>query len=167
MVPLPELMNAERFLEDLKVVNDAARGRAMSIAQVMLSFLRNYRFGKAPGVLGCYGLIKVVDGYNGARMGIGKRLRYEWRIAFVGGMWFQDLFNYDFRRTEMCIIPYATQAGEISFCAYNTGVGWRQVVEKIFQTASTAKWFQAMGKHAVSAGGRDVPRAAGARPNAP
>ena len=23
-------------------------------------------------------------------------------------MWFQDLFNYDFRRTEMCIIPYGT-----------------------------------------------------------
>ena len=41
-------------------------------------------------------------------------------------MWFQDLFNYDFRRTEMCIIPYGTQEGEISFCAYNTGIGWRQ-----------------------------------------
>jgi uncharacterized radical SAM superfamily Fe-S cluster-containing enzyme len=41
-------------------------------------------------------------------------------------MWFQDLFNYDFRRTEMCVIPYGTQEGEISFCAYNTGVGWRQ-----------------------------------------
>ncbi|MBA2501599.1 MAG: hypothetical protein H0V27_01850, partial [Pyrinomonadaceae bacterium] len=43
----------------------------------------------------------------------------------VEGMWFQDLFNYDFRRTEMCVIPYGTQEGEISFCAYNTGVGWR------------------------------------------
>ncbi len=48
---------------------------------------------------------------------------FEWRILFVAGMWFQDLFNYDFRRTEMCIIPYGTQMGEISFCAYNTGVG--------------------------------------------
>ena len=57
----------------------------------------------------------------------------------------------------MCIIPYATQAGEISFCAYNTGVGWRQVVEKIFQTANTTQWFKAMGKHAVYAGGKSVP----------
>ena len=24
---------------------------------------------------------------------------------FVAGMWFQDLWTYDFRRTEMCIIP--------------------------------------------------------------
>ena len=38
----------------------------------------------------------------------------------LGGMWFQDLWTYDFRRTEMCVIPYATQEGEISFCAYNS-----------------------------------------------
>ena len=37
-----------------------------------------------------------------------------WNFLFIAGMWFQDLFNYDFRRTEMCIIPYATQQGEIS-----------------------------------------------------
>ena len=57
-------------------------------------------------------------------------------------MWFQDLWNYDFRRTEMCIIPYATQMGEISFCAYNTGVGWRQIVEKMYQNATVAEWYK-------------------------
>src|SRR5437867_5078266 len=100
-------------------------------------------------------------------MGIGMKFRYEWRMAMVAWMWFQDLFNYDFRRTEMCIIPYATQAGEISFCAYNTGVGWRQVVEKIFQSATTAQWFKAMGKHAVYAGGKSVPLAPAEMKNAP
>ena len=65
---------------------------------------------------------------------------------FVAGMWFQDLWTYDFRRTEMCIIPYATQMGEISFCAYNTGVGWRQIVEKMHQNATTAEWYKAHGK---------------------
>ena len=47
----------------------------------------------------------------------------------------QDLFNYDFRRTEMCIIPDATE-GEISFCAYNTGIGWRNIIEKMHMTAT-------------------------------
>jgi hypothetical protein len=61
-------------------------------------------------------------------------------------MWFQDLFNYDFRRTEMCIIPYATQMGEISFCAYNTGVGWRKIIEEMFQTASLAEWYKTRGR---------------------
>ena len=81
---------------------------------------------------------------------------YEWRVLFVAGMWFQDLFNYDFRRTEMCIIPYGTQLGEISFCAYNTGAGYRQIVEKMKANASLAEWYRKNGKHAVYAGGKDI-----------
>jgi hypothetical protein len=70
---------------------------------------------------------------------------------FVAGMWFQDLWTYDFRRTEMCIIPYATQMGEISFCAYNTGVGWRQIVENMYKNATVAEWYREHGKHPVFA----------------
>jgi hypothetical protein len=71
-------------------------------------------------------------------------------------MWFQDLFNYDFRRTEMCIIPYGTQEGEISFCAYNTGIGWRNIIENMHQNATVAKWYQEHGRHEIFAGGKDV-----------
>ena len=79
-----------------------------------------------------------------------------WRVLCVEGMWFQDLFNYDFRRTEMCVIPYGTQEGEISFCAYNTGVGWRQIVEEMNKTASLAEWYKDNGRHAVYAKGKEV-----------
>jgi len=78
-------------------------------------------------------------------------------LLFVAGMWFQDLFNYDFRRTEMCIIPYATQLGEISFCAYNTGIGWRKIIENMYKTATVAEWNKKYGKHDVFAGGHSVP----------
>jgi 7,8-dihydro-6-hydroxymethylpterin dimethyltransferase len=71
-------------------------------------------------------------------------------------MWFQDLFNYDFRRTEQCIIPYATQEGEISFCAYNTGVGWRNIIEKMHMTATLTKWYDEHGRHEIFAGGKKV-----------
>jgi acylphosphatase len=71
-------------------------------------------------------------------------------------MWFQDLFNYDFRRTEMCIIPYATQQGEISFCAYNTGVGWRQIIENMHKNATVAEWYKNHGKHEIYAKGKTV-----------
>ena len=74
-------------------------------------------------------------------------------------MWFQDLFNYDFRRTEMCIIPYATQQGEISFCAYNTGIGWRNIIEKMHMTATLTKWYDEHGRHEIFAGGKAVPLA--------
>ena len=88
---------------------------------------------------------------------IEKRRKDPWNFLFIAGMWFQDLFNYDFRRTEMCIIPYATQEGEISFCAYNTGIGWRKIIENMYKTATVAEWNKKHGKHGVFAGGKDVP----------
>ena len=88
---------------------------------------------------------------------IEKRRRDRWNFLFIAGMWFQDLFNYDFRRTEQCIIPYATQEGEISFCAYNTGVGWRNIIEKMHMTATLTKWYEEHGKHEIFAGGKSVP----------
>jgi hypothetical protein len=81
----------------------------------------------------------------------------KWRVLCVEGMWFQDLFNYDFRRTEMCVIPYGTQEGEISFCAYNTGVGWRQIIENMHKTANLGDWYAEHGRHAVYAKGKTVP----------
>src|ERR1700756_3702778 len=80
-----------------------------------------------------------------------------WNFLFIAGMWFQDLFNYDFRRTEMCVIPYGTQEGEISFCAYNTGVGWRQIIENMHKTANLADWYKENERHAVYAAGHNVP----------
>jgi hypothetical protein len=87
---------------------------------------------------------------------IEKRRTDRWNFLFIAGMWFQDLFNYDFRRTERCIIPYATQEGEISFCAYNTGIGWRNIIEKMHMTATLTKWYEEHGRHEIFAGGKKV-----------
>ena len=57
----------------------------------------------------------------------------------------------------MCIIPYATQLGEISFCAYNTGIGWRKIIEHMYKKATVAEWNKKHGKHGVYAGGHEVP----------
>jgi hypothetical protein len=59
-------------------------------------------------------------------------------------------------RTEQCIIPYATQEGEISFCAYNTGVGWRNIIEKMHMTSTLTKWYEEHGRHEIFAGGKKV-----------
>src|SRR5687767_13122667 len=57
----------------------------------------------------------------------------------------------------MCIIPYATQQGEISFCAYNTGIGWRNIIEKMHMTATLTKWYDEHGRHEIFAGNKAVP----------
>jgi uncharacterized radical SAM superfamily Fe-S cluster-containing enzyme len=175
-VPFPQFLDTDRLLNDLKLITDTCRSKPLTVTQFALAVLRNLKPDQLPDGLTLWELIKIIDGHNGARLGLAEKSRYNWRIMMVAGMWFQDLFNYDFRRTEMCIIPYGTQVGEVSFCAYNTGIGWRQIVEKMFSTHSTAQWFKEKGRHPIYAAGKHVPlegveapipAAAIARPAAP
>jgi uncharacterized radical SAM superfamily Fe-S cluster-containing enzyme len=158
---LSDFLNIERVLRDARVIADAARGRFLTMVQTALSLLRNYSPLRAPQGFRLIDLLQKFDKQSGGQLGgrvgaceDGNRKNDEWLLMFVAGMWFQDLWTYDFRRTEMCIIPYATQMGEISFCAYNTGVGWRQIVEKMYQNASLADWYRKHGKHTVYASTR-------------
>jgi uncharacterized radical SAM superfamily Fe-S cluster-containing enzyme len=168
-VPVTAFLNGDTIAKDIAKVNDAARGKWMSIAGMTLALLKNYDPFKSPTHFKFTDLLKKFDktfGATGKDYGkvsgertetdIERRRRDRWNFLFIAGMWFQDLFNYDFRRTEQCIIPYATQEGEISFCAYNTGVGWRNIVEKMHMTATLTKWYEEHGRHEIFAGGKKV-----------
>ena len=167
--PVTAFLDAEQFAKDLMKVNDAARGKRLSLLGAGLALLRNYDPFMAPTHFRIKDLMMKFDksfGASGKDYGkvsgsrtvedIQKRRADRWNFLFIAGMWFQDLFNYDFRRTEQCIIPYATQEGEISFCAYNTGVGWRNIIEKMHMTATLTKWYEENGRHEIFAGGKSV-----------
>jgi hypothetical protein len=47
--------------------------------------------------------------------------------------------------------------GEISFCAFNTGVGWRNIIEKMKANATVAEWYKTHGRHPVYAKNKDLP----------
>jgi len=158
MIPLLDFLDVEGLLSDLRTIFDAGRGRALTQAQLVTAILRRYRPEKAPAGFHFTTLVKQFLSQTGAaHSGEGDANEYEWRVLFVAGMWFQDLFNYDFRRTEMCIIPYGTQLGEISFCAYNTGAGWRNILEKMKANATVAEWYRRYGRHPVHAKNKDLP----------
>ncbi|MCZ6602638.1 MAG: radical SAM protein [Planctomycetota bacterium] len=170
--PLYRFFNYEEFIKDIALITDSARGPFLTKAQLMLSILRHFDASKAPEGFPI-GQLKALFApqrtaakqEEGLMIGKGREEKDdEWGILCLEGMWFQDLFNYDFRRTEMCIIPYGTQEGEISFCAYNTGVGWRQVIENMHKTAVVQEWFRDKGRHPVYAGGKSVPLGADAPP---
>ena len=168
--PVTAFLHADQLERDVARVNDAARGKWLSIIGMALAVARNYDPFQSPTHFKLKDLFLKFDktfgasGKNYGKVGkdrtfddIEKRRRDRWNFLFIAGMWFQDLFNYDFRRTEQCIIPYATQEGEISFCAYNTGVGWRNIIEKMHMTATLTKWYEEHGKHEIFAGGKSVP----------
>jgi hypothetical protein len=172
-VPVTKFLHADQLARDLQRVNDAARGRKLSVLGMALALARNYDPFQSPTHFKLTDLMKKFDktfgatkkSHAGAYGRVGgdrtlddqeKRRGDRWNFLFIAGMWFQDLFNYDFRRTEMCIIPYATQQGEISFCAYNTGIGWRNIIEKMHMTATLTKWYEEHGRHEIFAGGKEV-----------
>jgi uncharacterized radical SAM superfamily Fe-S cluster-containing enzyme len=161
-VPLFQFFDYERFIRDVAIITDTARGKVLTEAQLALAILRNYRADKAPKgfpVSQLIGLFRPTSEKADSDRNDRMKTRSQsdaWRVLCVEGMWFQDLWTYDFRRTEMCVIPYGTQEGEISFCAYNTGIGWRQIVESRHQTASLSEWHKAKGRHEIYAKGRLV-----------
>jgi uncharacterized radical SAM superfamily Fe-S cluster-containing enzyme len=171
-VPVPAFLKMETLAKDVSRINDAGRGKGLSVLGMALALMRNYDPFKSPTHFKMRDLLQKFDKSFGASKNadkkygsvsgertledIEKRRKDRWNFLFIAGMWFQDLFNYDFRRTEQCIIPYATQEGEISFCAYNTGVGWRNIIEKMHMTATLTKWYDEHGRHEIFAGGKNV-----------
>jgi uncharacterized radical SAM superfamily Fe-S cluster-containing enzyme len=172
--PVPQFLDIPQLVKDMQGITDAARGKVFSNFMIGLALLKNYKPFQAPKSLALIDLLKKFDksfaltGEARARKKYGssdpnrtyedalKRRSDPWNFLFIAGMWFQDLFNYDFRRTEMCIIPYATQQGEISFCAYNTGIGWRKILENMYKNATVAEWYKTHGKHQIYAKGKRV-----------
>jgi uncharacterized radical SAM superfamily Fe-S cluster-containing enzyme len=164
-----DFFDYEQFMKDVAVITDTARGKKLSYAQLGMAIMRNFDAARAPEGFPISQIINLFkpsstnsNSDRNDRMKAQAQAQAEdpndiWRVLCVEGMWFQDLFNYDFRRTEMCVIPYGTQEGEISFCAYNTGVGWRQIIENMHKTANLAEWYEEHGRHAVYAKGKAVP----------
>jgi uncharacterized radical SAM superfamily Fe-S cluster-containing enzyme len=171
--PISRFLNAPQLVKDVTAITDAARGKKFSAFMMATALLKNYDAFQAPPSLRLKDLWKKFDKTWAVTKDADKKYgrtnperTYEdamkrraedpWNMLFIAGMWFQDLFNYDFRRTEMCIIPYATQQGEISFCAYNTGVGWRKIIENMHKNATVAQWYKEHGKHEIYAKGKKV-----------
>ena len=171
--PVPRFLDAQGLSRDVSAITDAARDKNLSNFMMALALLKNYHPCRGPKGLKLFDMFKKFDKtwaltkdasvkYGRTSPGrtfddtLKRRTEDPWNFLFIAGMWFQDLFNYDFRRTEMCIIPYGTQQGEISFCAYNTGIGWRQIIENMHKNATVAEWYRTHGKHEIYAKGKNV-----------
>ncbi len=172
--PVSQFINIPSLVSDLQHITDSARNKYLSGLTMALAVLKNYNPLEAPPSLTLREIFRQLDmtlGLTGDKYSrevygsvgsdrtykdVQKRRSDPWNLLFIAGMWFQDLFNYDFRRTEMCIIPYATQQGEISFCAYNTGVGWRKIIENMHKNATVAEWYKQHGRHQIYAKGKNV-----------
>ncbi|MBO6084088.1 MAG: radical SAM protein, partial [Candidatus Methanomethylophilaceae archaeon] len=66
--------------------------------------------------------------------------KFSWKMMFIGGMHFQDSYNYDIGRVSHCGIHYATpDMRVIPFCAYNSGPEYRKEIESKY-SVPLAEW---------------------------
>src|SRR5205814_642240 len=109
-VPVPAFLKLETLAKDVAKLNDAARGRKLSLLGMGLALMRNYDPFAAPKHFRLkdlvakfdksFGATKKADQKYGKVTGdrsledIEKRRADRWNFLFIAGMWFQDLFNY-------------------------------------------------------------------------
>jgi len=73
-------------------------------------------------------------------------------VLWVGGMWFQDLWTYDFRRTEMCVNPVRDGRRERSRSAHT--IRRRMAADR----RRRCTWSRAPRSGSRRAGGQDLRR---------
>ena len=164
MVPVSEFLDVEQILRDMQQIADAGHGRGRRrLAKIGLSLLRNFRADARSGRLRHS---RSSSGSSPARSAraAAKSARAKATPASSSGASCSSpgcgsrISSTTTSAAPRCAsFPYGTQLGEISFCAYNTGVGWRQIIEKMKQTATVAEWFKTRGRHPVYAKNQDLP----------
>jgi uncharacterized radical SAM superfamily Fe-S cluster-containing enzyme len=165
-IPVPAFFNLEQFMRDIVEITDSTRGPAATRALVWLSAVRNFNQRKAPSGFRVQDLRSAladcfyrVAGHSEHWSENAYSYDGRWRVMIFNGMWFQDIYNYDFsgicNSTARVAMASTPDQGEISFCAYYGG-GWRKVIEHQGRTETLAEWHRTHGRHQIYAKGKMV-----------
>jgi len=134
-LPITRFIDVEGLMTDLWSLSQKAKhSRAKFISKIKaLGILRrHFMEEEAPEGMDLASFLRILRTIfdKGDKKGLSD---FSWRMMYVGGMHFQDNYNYDIERVKRCTIHYATPDGRIiPFCAYNTGPCYREEVEKKF-----------------------------------
>jgi uncharacterized radical SAM superfamily Fe-S cluster-containing enzyme len=126
VIPITRFVDVEGLMKDFFELSQKAKGARVKLpskAKALLIFTRHFKSDKAPEGLGLREFKRAVDQIIG-KTGKKGMSDFSWRMMYVGGMHFQDSYNYD---------HYTIPDGRlIPFCAYNSGPTFRTEVEKEF-----------------------------------
>jgi uncharacterized radical SAM superfamily Fe-S cluster-containing enzyme len=134
-VPITRFIDVEGLMEDMWILAQETRDKKIKFTSKIkaLSLLKkHFKKDEAPADMGLGKMLKILNRMftKGDKKGAAE---FSWSTMYVGGMHFQDNYNYDIERVKRCVIHYATPDGKvIPFCAYNTGPNFREEVEKKF-----------------------------------
>ncbi len=137
VTPLPRFIDVKAFTEGLDEITakmSKSKFKKLKALQVIKLLNRTVREEDMPAGLTKKKFTKTIKSILGNKSK--KNLAdFSWKMMYVGGMHFQDSYNYDIARTERCAIHYITpDLRVIPFCAYNGGPEYREEVEAKFST---------------------------------
>lgn len=150
VTPMPRFIDVKKFTTGLNVLADKAdKSRFKKLYVYKAVWLMNkclYK-DKLPQGLTKRKLIEVLKNVMSDKSK--KTLaEFSWQMMYIGGMHFQDSYNYDISRVERCGIHYTTpDLRLIPFCAYNGGPEYRKEIEKKF-SVSLPEWKEKNKKEA-------------------
>jgi Predicted Fe-S oxidoreductases len=135
VVPIPRFVDVERFSKGLWVLSEKARKSrfkkwyALKAASLMSKCVNEKELPAGMTKKSLSKLIRnVMSDKSKATLA-----DFSWSMMMIGGMHFQDSYNYDVERVRRCAVHYATpDLRVIPFCAFNGGPEYRAEVEKKF-----------------------------------
>jgi len=135
VIPITRLIDIEGFTMDLNrlVKQKIANLRALTALSAQHLLKKHFREDEAKDGITpeiCLELFQgVVDKEAQRRVD----LIFNWNMLLVGGMHFQDSYNYNIDRVKRCSIHYAAPNGRMyPFCTYNSGPVYREKIERQF-----------------------------------
>lgn len=136
--PITRFIDVEALMRDLYDLAKKSEGKKMMLPTKMKAFnliRKNFIKDKAPEGLNVVKFLKMLESVFSEEEKPALA-DFAWSMMMVGGMHFQDGYNYDIERVKRCVIHYVTPDSEIiPFCAYNAGPTYRTGVEKKFSVS--------------------------------
>lgn len=116
MLSRNSLKSFSKFLTEIKALN---------------ALRKYYHPDKAPKGLTFEKFLLSLQGMVDKKVGRGELGIKTYKALLVAGMHFMDAYDYDIERVKRCVIHYAAPNGLLyPFCAYNSGIVFREKIEK-------------------------------------
>lgn len=132
-IPMTRYINVPGMLEEMNNLSFKVHRSRFKLFSKISSFtsLRKYfDQSKSPKGLSFLKFLEALNGTVDKDLGR-KNGGTQWKFMLVGAMHFMDAYNYEVDRVKRCVIHYSTPGGFLyPFCAYNSGLFFRERVEK-------------------------------------
>lgn len=133
VIPIPRFIDVEQLMTELRELSqkmEEGKTKTTSKLKAFSILRKSIKKEKLPEGLSLTKFLRMMQTVfsDETKEGLAE---FSWNMMFVGGMHFQDGYNYDIERVKRCVIHYITpDMSIIPFCAYNGGPTYRTEIEK-------------------------------------